>query len=337
MSRDSGRRLRGLLSLLLLTVFGSAALAAGSAEESAQWLDRMSRAVDKLNYRGTIVHTHHGEAQVSQVVHRFADGIVTERITALNGAGREIIRHGEKVTCIFPDQQLIIVEHQQTFEAESNPVAAQMPKFMVFDKARYEVTMRGPDRVAGRMAEVLTVHPTDGYRYGYRLWVDRVTATLLKTQLMNEQDRVVEEFLFTDISFPESIAEADLQPSANVDSFTRTRPEPVVNKGVGIEDADWQAMDLPPGFVLAAVRSRNSSGSSTPIRQLVYSDGLASVSVFIEEGVEESEYQDGLSQIGAARAYTTTEDGCLITAVGDVPEQTAKMIALSVRRIGNTP
>ena len=96
-------------------------------------------------------------------------------------------------------------------------------------------------------------------------------------------------------------------------------------------DADWGAVDLPSGFVLAAVRSKNAPGQSGPVEQLVYSDGVASVSVFIEMGVAASEQAEGLSQIGAANAYTATMEGRLITAVGDVPERTAKMIALSVR------
>jgi negative regulator of sigma E activity len=48
-------------------------------------------------------------------------------------------------------------------------------------------------------------------------------------------------------------------------------------------------------------------------------------------GVAASEQAEGPSQIGAANAYTTTLEGRLITAVGDVPERTTKMIALSVR------
>jgi sigma-E factor negative regulatory protein RseB len=205
---------------------------------------------------------------------------------------------------------------------------------MVFDEDRYEIAMRGPDRVAGRTAEVFTVRPKDGYRYGYRLWVDRETAMLLKSQLTNEEDRLVEEFRFTEIGFPDLIADADVQPSTDIESFTWTRPEPAVNRKVSIDDADWRAMDLPPGFELAAVRSRSASAGNGQLKQLVYSDGLASVSVFIEMDIDESEFSEGLSRIGGARAYTTTREGCLITAVGDVPEKTARMIALSVRPVG---
>lgn len=301
----------------------------GAADDPGDWLDRMSKAVEMLNYRGTLVHTYRGEADVSQIVHRVTDSDVTERITAMDDAGREIIRSNDKVTCIFPDEKMIIVEHQA--DHDSSTTVNRLPRFMVFDDASYDVLISGSGRVSGRDAKILSVHPTDGYRYGYRLWVDSATAMLLKSQLMDEQGRVVEEFLFTDISFPDSISADEVRPSIETDSFTWEKPEPTINRQMQLGDADWRATDLPSGFVLAAVRSKNTAGQSGPMEQLVYSDGLASVSVFIEMGVAASEQAEGLSQIGAANAYTTTMEGRLITAVGEVPERTAKMIALSVR------
>ncbi len=329
----------GVILLLtgLLILVGSASVASaqteGQTQDPADWLNRMGRAVEQLNYRGTMVRNYRGEADASKIVHRVSDGVVTERITALEGSGREIIRDGGEVTCIFPDQKLIMVEHQQQFEHDSSPVMGQLPNFMEFDDDSYEVTMLGPGRAAGRRCEILSVHPRDGFRYGYRLWVDRATGMLLKSQLMDGQDKVVEELLFTDISFPASISADEVAPSLAIETFTWIRPEPVMNQQIGLDEVDWRAMELPPGFVLSAVRTSKATQERGPTEHLVYSDGLASVSVFIETGISASDEVEGLSQIGTARAYTTTLEGCLITAVGDVPEQTARMIALSVRPV----
>ncbi len=299
----------------------------------ADWLNRMGRAVEQLNYRGTLVHNYRGEADASVVVHRVVDGKVTERITSLEDSGREIIRADGQVTCIFPDQKMILVEHQEQLERDSSPVMGQLPSFMEFHDDSYDIATLGPGRAAGRECEVLSVHPRDGFRYGYRLWVDRATGMLLKSQLMDEQDKVVEELLFTDISFPASISARDVEPSQKIDSYTWTRPEPILNRQVRLDGGDWRAMDLPPGFILSAVQTSKATDERGPTEQRVYSDGLASVSVFIEMGIAETEKVEGLSQIGTARAYTTTLEGCLITAVGDVPEGTARMIALSVRPV----
>ncbi len=315
----------------LVLIGATSANAAGDAEE---WLDRMGKAVQQLNYRGTLVHSYHGQADVSQIVHRVVHGTVTERVTAMDGGGREIIRSNGEVTCIFPDQKLIMIEHQDNQDLDADSAAGKLPKFMAFDESTYVVLMHGADRVSGRDAEVLSVRPTDGYRYGYRLWVDRTNAMLLKSQLMDERGRVVEEFLFTDISFPDAIPVEAVQPSIDIDSFVWERPEPVVNHQRQLVDAAWHATDLPAGFVLAAVRSKQATRESAATEQLVYSDGLASVSVFVEVGVAASEQAEGSLQIGASNAYTMTTQGYLITAVGDVPERTAKMIALSVRASG---
>jgi sigma-E factor negative regulatory protein RseB len=312
------------LGLFLLFVGQSHA-----ADDSTEWLERMGQAVDTLNYRGVLVHMYSGEADVSQIVHRVAEGIVTERVTAMDETGREIIRNNGKVTCIFPDRKVIMVEHQM--DADTTPGVGQFPKFRDLDQASYSVEMIGAARAVGREAVILSVMPMDSYRYGYRLWLDRDTAMLLKSQLLSERGSVVEEFMFTDISFADSIPVADAQSSIDVDSFTWERPEPAMNIQVRLDAALWSATDLPAGFALAAVRSKQGSDGKDPMEQLVYSDGLASVSVFVEVGVAASEQAEGPSQVGAANAYTTTLDGRLITAVGDVPERTATMIAKSVQ------
>lgn len=326
-----------LVAAVLLALVGLVSAASAQTEsqtrDPADWLDRMGQAVEQLNFRGTMVHIYRGEADSSKIVHRVADGVVTERITALEDNGREIIRSNGTVTCIFPDQKMILVEHQEQLERDSSPVMGQLPSFMEFDDDSYEIVMLGPGRAAGRECEVLSVHPRDGFRYGYRLWIDRATAMLLKSQLMDGQDKVVEEILFTEISFPARISAREVEPTLDIDSYTWSRPEPILNRQIRLDDVDWRATDLPPGFVLSAVRTRKATEDRGSMEQLVYTDGLASVSVFIETGISATEEVEGLSQIGAARAYTTTLHGCLITAVGDVPERTAKMIALSIRPV----
>jgi sigma-E factor negative regulatory protein RseB len=336
MSSHPRFQVRFVLPLLAAMLAFSAAVCAqsdGELQDPAEWLNRMGQAVEQLNYQGTMVHNYRGEADASRIVHRVNDGIVTERITALEDGGREIIRSDGEVTCIFPDQKMIMIEHQEQFERESSPVMGQLPDFMTFDDDSYEVAMLGPGRATGRPCEVLSVHPRDGFRYGYRLWIDRETGMLLKSQLMDGQDKVVEEMMFTDISFPASISAEEVEPSVAIEAYTWTRPEPVRNRQIRLGDVDWEAMELPPGFVLSAVQSSQATEERGPLEHLVYSDGLASVSVFIESDIGAADKVEGLSQIGTARAYTTTHDGCLITAVGDVPERTARMIALSVRPV----
>lgn len=304
------------------------------AEDPRAWLARMSHAVEYLNYQGTLVHMHGGEADVLQIVHRVDDGRVTERLTALDGAGREIIRNDDEVTCILPDQESVLVESRDDRDSSQSPLRGRLPSQDQFSEAYYHVSFVGPDRVAGRDAQVIAIRPKDAYRYGYRLWLDERTAMPLKSQLWDEQGNVVEQILFADVELPDSIPAARVEPSLLMDSFTWHRADEPPPTSDSAEAAGWTATELPAGFELMAARTKLPPGSTQPMEQLVYTDGLASVSVFIEDGVAEADQAEGWSQIGAANAYTTTLEGRLITAVGEVPMRTVEMIALSVRPMG---
>jgi sigma-E factor negative regulatory protein RseB len=262
---------------------------------------------------------------------------VTERITAKNGPGREIIRDNDEVTCIFPDQQFVLVEARDGTDRSQSPLGGRLPSHKSINQESYELISQGQGRMAGRQAEIIAIRPRDSYRYGYRLWLDQPTAMPLKSQLLDEQGLVVEEIMFSEIWLPDEIDAASIQPSLPIETFTWKRTAAVVPPENSAERARWRATELPEGFMLAAVRVKAAGDSGQSMEHLVYSDGLASVSVFVEPGVAAAEQAEGRSRIGAANAYTTTMEGRLITAVGEVPVKTARMIALSVRPISGLP
>jgi sigma-E factor negative regulatory protein RseB len=74
------------------------------------------------------------------------------------------------------------------------------------------------------------------------------------------------------------------------------------------------------------------AGSDAPVSHLVYSDGLASVSVFIEPRNPRAVPMEGLAKVGAAFAYSRDLDGHQVTAVGEVPAATVEAIAVGVTR-----
>jgi sigma-E factor negative regulatory protein RseB len=323
----------------ILVVCGGIAAADDGPQD---WLNRMARATQQVSYQGTLVHTCDGVVDVVQVVHRIENGRVTERITSHDVAGREIIRNSEEVMCILPEQNSVVVEsrHDRS-QPEGSPIG-KMPSFSNVDTATYKLAMLQPDRIAGQDTEVVAVRPVDEYRYGYRLWLDRKRAMPLKFELMGETGETLEQILFTDIEYSDEIPAADVSPSIPMDTFRRQQSTVSVEPAVGIDGSreglvQWRATELPAGFKLTVRRSKTVLGSAQPIEQLVYSDGLGSVSVFIETGVAEAELAEGLSRFGATNAYTTTMEDRLITAIGYVPVRTVKLIALSVRPVRESP
>jgi len=305
------------------------------AAEPAEWLDRMAYAVEFLNYEGTLVHTHGGHASVLRIVHRVEDGVVTERIASLDGAGREIIRDARETTCILPDQEMVMVDQREATGEQQSPLRQRVLPYAGIDSEYYQVIIEGPGRAAGRRAQRLAVVPGDDWRYGYRLWLDHATAMPLKVQVNGIDGEVIEQLLFASIDLPEQIAEERVRARNPTESFTWRHSEAGA-AAVQEEELEtaWRASALPPGFELMTVR-RKLAGATTgePVEQLVYSDGLATVSVFIDSAMADAP-EDGAYQIGAANAYTLRRDGRLITAVGEVPGVTVETIARSVQSGG---
>ncbi|MGI9331240.1 MAG: MucB/RseB C-terminal domain-containing protein [Gammaproteobacteria bacterium] len=320
------RRLRCCSGLAFLLALFLLALPV-SAEVPRDWLMRMADSVEGLNYEGTLVHMHGGEADILGIVHRVQDGQVSERITAMDGAGREIIRNNDQVTCILPDQMAVHTEPRDNRDRSQSPLQGRLPSIETLDEGLYTLSLVGSESVAGRAARILVVQPMDGYRYGYRLWLDDATGMPLKTQLREASGGVLEQLLFTEIRMPASIADDKLQPSLDTTGFKQMRGV-AVESGKEMPTAAWRASDLPSGFALLTVKSKYAPGAEMPTEQLVYSDGLAWVSVFIEASVAEDP-AGGLSTMGAANAFTTSRDGHLVTAVGEVPVRTVELIALS--------
>jgi sigma-E factor negative regulatory protein RseB len=321
----SEARRRLFAGVALLGALASVTVSAG--DDPRSWLMRMSVAVEELNYEGSLVHMHGGDADILRIVHRVQDGRVSERITAVDGKGREIIRNDDQVTCILPDQMAIHVEPRDARARGQSPLQGSLPSVESLDDSLYRLNMDGGDTVAGRASTVLSVQPMDPYRYGYRLWLDEATAMPLKIQMRAEAGNVLEQIMFTEIRMPDTIPDAALEPSLNTEGF-KMMLGAAVPDGEEMPTADWRAGDLPDGFMLTMVKSKYAPGAEMPTEQLVYSDGLAVVSVFIEAARTETA-GDGASSMGAANAYTTSRDGHLITAVGEVPVRTVQRIALS--------
>ncbi len=320
------RRLCGMA--LAAAAFSVLAGAQGVHAEPSEWLSRMGEAVQTLNYEGTFVHMHAGEVETLYIIHRHADGRSSERLVSMDGAGREIIRHEDEVTCILPDRGLVLVEHRR----DRNPLQAALPAYSEEVADYYEFSIGGVERVAGRSARVLTIAPRDDYRYGFRLWLDEASAMPLKTQMRDTDGNIVEQLLFTNIRLPESIPESALDATTSTEGFTWLRRE----REPGDVRVAWRAGNLPGGFQLKASTVSRIDGAPHVVQQLVYSDGLAAVSVFVEEGGGESEaeWPLGLARMGGANAYSLRISGRMITAVGEVPALTVRTIAESLEENG---
>jgi sigma-E factor negative regulatory protein RseB len=297
-------------------------------DDARAWLERMNQALATRNYDGTFFHLRNGKVETLRIVHRVEDGKVAERLVSLDGSGREIIRNDEELTCYLPDQKRVLVESR----IESGSLLGTLPTFDA-GLDHYRVEKLAPGRLLGRPTQVIAVNPRDAFRFGYRLWIDEGTALPLKTQLCDEKGNVVEQILFANIAVPDSLPKSAVEPRVNTEGMQWVRqPGPSTKGATGATFAsNWRAAKVPPGFRLTATSTQVMEGSASPVTHLVYSDGLASVSVFIETSPAEADQFKGLAKVGSAFTFSTTTRGHQVTAVGEVPPQTVQLIAHSTQ------
>ncbi len=318
-----GRSKVSAAARLLLFVAGVAAFGSALAQDAKVWLDRMNSAVERLNYEGTFVRVVDGAAETMHIVHRYADDGVIERIRTLDGPEREIIRHGERVQCILPDRELVLLESPA---GPSSPISSSLPNYTEELEALYEFISFPRGQVAQRDTQVIVIKGRDDYRYGYVLWLDIETAVPLKMQVRDELGKVIDEILFTEFELRDSIPDEALLASIDSTGFRRVGPAVFVPREKAA--TTWAADYLPVGFELSVARGIQAGESDNLLEHLVYSDGLATVSVFVAKAA--ADIAEGHSRFGSTNAYTVSRGERKFTAMGDAPVGTLRRIAASV-------
>lgn len=316
---------------------------ASAAEDPREWLEKMNKALSTRNYDGTFFHISGGRVETMRIVHRVRSGRVTERLQSLDGSGREFVRANDELTCYLPDQHTVLVESRQ----DRGPFLGALPQFdsTVGDFYRIEAMPSG--QILGRPVKAIAVNPKDQYRFGYRLWLDEKTAMPLKTQLCDSRGQVIEQIYFARLEMPENIPDSDLAPTVHTDGMRWVRQGRAPDN-TSAALAAFRASELPPGFKLTVQGAQTLGDPSSPASHMVYSDGLATVSVFVEEhtvsasgivtpgdaqaqGPAPQSPMQGLARVGSGYAYSTIVQGHQVTAVGEVPAQTVEFIAHSVK------
>ena len=303
-----------------------ASLAPAQQRSPADWLELMTTAVATTSYQGTVIRRKRGGSEALKVVHKIVDGVVNERVTSQEGNGLEIIRIGNNVHCILPDKQTVLVEGWNNQSTLFSP----LPRKEAAATPHYDLSLMRESRIAGRRAVLIAVRPHDEFRYAHRIWLDRESGFPLQTAVLSFDGELIEEVKFADISFSDDISADAFDPSVSLDGFTWYKDPSLHIDSVDVQ-TDWQATDLPPGFrAISAHSERVADDSDDGTTHIIYSDGVANVSVFIE--TPKGDEKSGWSILGASNSYSIAVDGFQVTAVGEVPGITVQTIAASMRQ-----
>lgn len=316
--------MRFLLHLFLAISVLLSANVSASDKQAIQLLERMTEAAKNLTYEGVFAYQSGRNLQSIRIYHRADARGELERLISLNGAAREVIRSNDMVTCINPEGKQVNVSRRPL----GRGFPSDLPRRLSSATPYYQVEMGDTDRVAGREAYELIINPVDNYRYGYRLWVDTESHLLLKSELKDQQGEVLETFSFSSLSTGVHIPEHKLKPQMDGTEMTWHRTEPEMPTKMINNSSNWEMTWLPDGFSLVAQQTRLRSANGSNVEQRVYSDGLSSVSVFIEKIRARHQHLSGGSHVGAINAFGTIMHSHFVTVVGEVP-------AVTVEKIGN--
>ncbi len=309
---------------LLIAAFGAPPAEAGD-RSAGEWLEQMTSALASLNYDGLFTHTAGNRSETMRIVHRYEDGRSMERLVSLDGSGREIVRTPEEIHFYMPDRRVVLVEQR----SDDGSLLRTLPKPGPQLDSVYTLSVQKGTKLLGREVRILDIQPRDNYRYGYRLWLDEKSAMPLRSEVVNGAGVAVEAIHFTRLDVRDRINSRELEPAVDAAGFqwmrAPRRPDARVATG-----GDWRPRKMPPGFRLVATRVHPMPNSPMKMTHLVFSDGVATVSVFIEPGNAAGPTPPESTSVGSANAFSTQVSGFVVTAVGEVPQATVRDIATSL-------
>ena len=319
------------------------ALSGPLLQEDIKWLETMVFAAHQLDYSGTFVYQFGSHVETSRITHVTDANGEHGRLESLDGTRREIVRHNDMVWCYVGDDKV-----KMEAGGADKEFPALLPDEMSLSSINqnYIVRQDGEARVAGFHAHVILFQPKDNLRYGRRMWAESNSGLLLKTEVTDEHGAIVEQYAFTQLTMGGNIDRAwitqddvasDKPGSADkpgAHGAARRRHDSARKAAVANPASGWQVDAVPAGFGKIAELKRVIHNRHGTAIQMVYSDGLASVSVFIEENDRDEDDHSGLTSQGAIQMYSKLLDGHLVTVVGEVPPQTVIQIGDSVRFAG---
>lgn len=296
--------------------------AASPAGDGLAWLQRIANAARQLNYTGVFVYQAGEVTETSRIVHMVDAGVEIEKLETLDGPPREIIRRNDELVTYHPETRTMRAEKRRG----NRGFPALLPDQLSAIAEHYEVRKGEVERVAGFDAQVLVLEPRDQYRYGHKFWAETASGLLLKAKMIGERHAPVEQFAFTQVTIGAPIARRQLEPRYAADA-SGWRSERFSSNESPVAESGWVLKSAAPGFrkVLEMRRSREGSAGGT-LTHMVFSDGLASVSVFVEPVAPRQKVSEGLIQQGAINIYSRSSGDHRITVLGETPAATVMLI-----------
>ncbi len=327
MSAPASRGGRRWIPALALGVACSTQAAPGTNDPIA-WLQRAAEAARSTSYAGTFAHSNGDRTSAVRITHVSSGNDEHERVEPLDGPPHEIVRHNEDMFCYFPDARTVRLDRRVT--ARFFPeVVSGTPATVA---ASYEVTLGPAERVLGFDCQWIRLDPRDSFRYPQRLCSELNTGLVLRAKTLNEQQQVIEQYTFTDLKLGAEVARSDVK------SIFEARVKRWITDAQPREEArgaqtGWTVTSPPAGFQKVNELKRTLPGRKAPVSQIVYSDGVASLSVFVEPNNGPTpRTAEASSEDGTTTFFVRPMGEQLVSVLGEVPLATAQQFGRNVAR-----
>lgn len=314
--------------LLPSLVLGSFSLSSFATEEDA-WLvlQKAALAARELNYQGIFIYQNGNQSRSVQITHMNNSGREFTRNMVLDnkvpvGQPREVFSQGSDIVIFHPKNDKVIIEKRRG----QNLFPAMLPINLQSLKESYSARVGMLDYVAGRQAQVIELIPKDAYRYSYKIWTDTEYGLLIKMTLLNAKTETLEQMAFQELSMLNSHDLNWFQPKIDISKNYVMEEAAMPNR----VHTNWIVAELPPGYMKVDHVELVVNGKTTPINQMIFSDGIASVSLFIEPIVKGMRPKMGHKLVGSTNICANVIDGYQIIVVGEVPLATVQQIAKAV-------
>ncbi len=309
------------------------AMSQSFAEESQaniSWLKTITFAGHQTEYTGVFVYQYGNHLETSRITHFVEADSEYEKIESLDGPKREIVRHHGQVWSFF---------NHKMVQVDSQPGRGGFPSLLPEQisalNGNYIIKDLGNGTVAGYNAQILLFQPKDNLRYTRKFWVNSDTGLLVKAEVLSEKGKVVEQYAFTQLKIGGDLDRAAIinDKASSMSGMSKTKSK---DMSAEIFNSGWVVDAIPAGFKKLTEVKRPMRGKHSPVTQMVYSDGLSAISVFIElADADEDDDMEGLTSRGGLNLYHKVVDKHLYTVVGDVPPRTVMQVLDSLRYNGS--
>lgn len=309
---------------------------AGERQVSLDWLQTVAFAAHQTDYSGVFVYQYDSHVETSRITHVVETDSEYEKLESLDGPKREIIRHHGQVWCCI-NHKMVQVDSQRG----RSRFPSLLPEQLSALSGSYQVKEAGLERVAGYNTQVILFQPKDSLRYTHKIWAHTDSGLLLKAAVLGDKNQVVEQYTFTQLKIGGEVdrtwvllSKTGIAPGTSAEPHDATQTNPDLGKVGTPVNSGWVVDALPTGFKKIMEVQRPMRGKHAPVTQLVFSDGLSAISVFVEPVDADEDDVDGLSSRGAVNLYHKVVDKHLFTVVGEVPPRTVMQVLDSVRYNG---